>query len=276
LAAGLAMVLSELPGAGRLVRDEEPVLVCLLGTFRLLVEGRLVAVRTGGKTEALLGHLALAGAAGLPREALLNWIWPTAEPALALQALKSLLHALRRVVGNALGGDGPVVQGSGYVRLNSEAGVGVDVTHFHRLVASAQEDQQAGDLARAARWYEHALAVYRGDLAMFGKDQMRTLIQRERLRATYLSVLVRLADLAYARGDLSRCLAYTSQLLDHDPGREDAHRYVMRCYVRLGQRAQALRYYDTVCAVLLAEFNAAPEPATQALLEQIRLDPGAI
>jgi DNA-binding SARP family transcriptional activator len=242
----------------------------------LLVEGRLVAVRTGGKTEALLGHLALAGAGGLPREALLNWIWPAAEPALALQSLKSLLHALRSVVGNALGGPGPVVQGSGYVRLNTEAGVGVDVTRFTDLVVSADEEQQAGDLARAARRYEHALELYQGDLAMFGKDQIRTVIQRERLRATYLSVLVRLADLAYTRGDLSRCLAYTSQLLDHDPGREDAHRYAMRCSVRLGQRAQALRYYETICAVLLAEFNAAPEPATRALFEQIRLDPDAI
>lgn len=252
------------------------MLVCLLGTFRLLVQGRPVAVRSGGKTEALLGHLGLAGGAGLPREALLNWLWPMAEPALALQALKSLLHALRRSVGNALDGAGPVVQASGYVRLNSEAGVGVDVTQFTHLVASAHEEQQAGDLLEAARCYEDALAVYHGDLAMFGKDQMRTVIQRERLRATYLGVLVRLADLAYARGDLSGCVAYTSQLLDHDPGREDAHRYVMRCYVRSGQRAQALRYYETVRAVLQAEFNAAPEPATRALFDQIRLDPGAI
>jgi DNA-binding SARP family transcriptional activator len=252
------------------------VLVCLLGTFRLLVEGRLVAVRTGGKTEALLGHLALAGPAGLPRDSLLNWVWPASEPALALQALKSLVHALRGMVRNALGGAALVVQGSGYLRLNSEAGVGVDVTQFKHLVASGNEEQEAGDLAHAARSYERALDLYRGDLTTFGNDQMRTVIQRERLRATYLSVLVRLADLAYSRGDLSSCLVYTNQLLDHDPGREDAHRYVMRCYVRLGQRAQALRQYDTVCAVLLAQFNAAPEPATQALVDQIRLDPGAI
>ena len=50
----------------------------------------------------------------------------------------------------------------------------------------------------------------------------------------------------------------------------------MRCYVRVGQRAQALRQYQLCKAILLDEFDAEPEPATTALYQQVRLDPGAI
>ena len=47
-------------------------------------------------------------------------------------------------------------------------------------------------------------------------------------------------------------------MLDH--GREDVHRVVMRCYVRRGERAAALRHYQVCAHILRAEFDAAPEP----------------
>jgi hypothetical protein len=65
-------------------------------------------------------------------------------------------------------------------------------------------------------------------------------------------------------------------LLTHDPCREDGHRTAMRCHVRLGERAQALRQYMLCEAVLRTEFNAKPEPATTVLFDQVRLDPGSV
>jgi DNA-binding SARP family transcriptional activator len=50
----------------------------------------------------------------------------------------------------------------------------------------------------------------------------------------------------------------------------------LRCYLRRGERAQALRHYTTVQRILRAEFHAEPEPATTALFEQIRLDPSSL
>ena len=79
-----------------------------------------------------------------------------------------------------------------------------------------------------------------------------------------------------SRGDFATCLTYALQLLAHDPCREDAHRLVMRCHVRRGERAQALRHYHTIQAILRVEFEAEPEPATTSLYEQVRLDPAAV
>lgn len=50
----------------------------------------------------------------------------------------------------------------------------------------------------------------------------------------------------------------------------------MRCYVRQGERAEALRQYRLCESVLRVEFDALPEPATTALFAQIRLDPGSV
>src|SRR5436190_8423210 len=68
---------------------DQPVWLCLLGSFRLLKNGQLVAVRSGGKTEALLAQLGLGGHYGVPREVLFRAIWPRSDTALAAQALSS-------------------------------------------------------------------------------------------------------------------------------------------------------------------------------------------
>src|SRR5699024_2231756 len=66
-------------GMEMLADPEHPVTLYLLGCFRLLKNGELVAVRSGGKTEALLAYLGLSGASGVPREVLLRMLWPSSE-----------------------------------------------------------------------------------------------------------------------------------------------------------------------------------------------------
>ena len=101
-------------------------------------------------------------------------------------------------------------------------------------------------------------------------------MERERLRATCRRALIRLSDYSFARQNYDASLAHALELLAHDPCREDAHRLVMRCHVRLGERSQALHHYRTVQAILRSECDAEPESATTALFEQIRLNPHAV
>jgi DNA-binding SARP family transcriptional activator len=255
---------------------EYPVWLCLLGYFRLVKHGQLVSVRSGGKTEALLAHLGLGGQYGVPREVLLRAIWPRSDTALAAQALNSLVHSLRTLLGEALRGATPVVQTGGHYRLNEAAGVGVDVVRFKRLMRDGEHAERAGGTATAVELYEHAVQLYGGDLSAATGGGARAALERERLRAACRRALIRLADHAFAQQDFDASLGHALELLDHDPCREDAHRLVMRCHVRLGERSQALDHYRTVQAILRSECDAEPEPATAALFEQIRLKPHAV
>jgi len=126
----------------------------------------------------------------------------------------------------------------------------------------------------ATNFYMKAVQLYRGDLCT-GTDG-NAVVERERLRAHFLTVLARLADYHFSVSNYPRCLHYAEQLLQYDACREDAHRMVMRCYVRQGERAQALRQYLLCQNILRAEFDAAPESHTTLLYDQVRLHPDTV
>jgi DNA-binding SARP family transcriptional activator len=253
---------------------ERPVMVCLLGGFRLLRAGCTVPVRVGSKAEALLSHLALRHDAAVPRAALLDALWPEADGALAGQSLSTLIYSLHKLVGGALAEAPLVTHDDGGYRLNGAAGVAVDIVCFDELLARADVQRRAGQPGEADALYARALALYRGDLQS-GPD-VHAIIERERLRAHFLNALARLADAALEAGDYGACLAHALRLLASEPCREDAHRLAMRCYVRRGERAQALRQYRLCEQVLRLEFDIAPELATRALFEQARTDPASV
>lgn len=251
-----------------------PLMICLLGSFQLLKAGRPVLLRQGGKSEALLSHLSLQTQHGIAREKILQLLWPTSNTTLAGQALHSLVYSLHKLTGDALGGDAPVVRCEGGYRLNSEAGVGVDVARFDILANRGDQSNQIGDQAAAIRAYSGAVDLYRGELYL--DIDIYTIVERERLRVRYLTLLAHLADYHFEMQNYDACLEYGWRLLACDPCREDSHRLVMRCDVRQGKRAAALHQYRVCVSILRNEFNAAPEPSTTALFEQIRLDPGSV
>jgi DNA-binding SARP family transcriptional activator len=250
------------------------VAVCLLGGFRLLKQGEPVEVRPGGKTQALLSALAMRRTVGVPREELIGLIWPASDANLGGQSLNTLVSTLNRALSDALEGHQPVIHFGGRYRLNEEGGVGIDVAWFDEAVADGDRRSRSGDAGGALRSYREAIELYVGDLALAA--MVEYVVERERLRARYLAVRARLADSMFAAGDYAGALESALHLLAHDPCREDAHRMAMRAHLRLGHRAQALRQYTLCRAVLEREFDAPPEPLTQALFDQIRLDPDAV
>jgi DNA-binding SARP family transcriptional activator len=248
--------------------------VCLLGSFRILKGERPVSVRLGGKVEKLVGLLAFHGEAGVGRDELLGFVWPDSDNDLAGQSLNTLVHSLARSFSDALSGNPPILRRAGRYCLNTDQGVAIDVREFDAAVDAGNRQARSGDLEGARRAYQHAVDLYAGDLAI--GSGIQHLIERERLRARFLSVYAHLADLAFAAADYERTLVSALQLLGYDPCREDAHRLAMRCYVRIGQRAQALRQYRICREVLALEFDARPEESTEELYLLVRTDPGRV
>ena len=247
------------------------MLICLLGRFRVLTCGDEIPVRNWGKTAQLLAALALSERHCETRDSLIGRLWPDGETTRSRHALNSLVHGMRKLLGDALAGAPPVVHAAGAYRLNMSAGMGVDVIHFDAFCHRAEQCLREGDNSTAVRCWEGAAALYQGDLCVL--DDIRAVVERERLRAAYLSVLARLSERYFLDGDYVGALEHALRLLSHDPCREDGHRMVMRCYAHRGERAQAFRQYRTCVHILAAEFDACPEPLTVALFDRLRLDP---
>lgn len=251
-----------------------PILICMLGDFRLLQAGQRLAIRSGGKTEALLCYLGLHYGAAVPRSTLINALWPASDPALGALSLNSLIYHLHKLTGKGQGGPALVVHDDGQYRLNIEAGVGVDAACFESLAEFGEQQARNGDPGTAVAAYARAVEIYRGDLCV--ATNVQALLVRERLRSRCLTLLAQIADHHYSMGDYTACLRVAWRLLEEDPCREDAHRLVMCCYVKRGERAAALRHYQTCVEILRIEIDVEPEPATKALLDLIRRQPELI
>lgn len=251
-----------------------PIMISLLGSFRLTMYNKQVPISSGSKSESLLTHLALTRQRRLERSLILEQLWPGCEMTLAGQSLNSLIYQLNKLTKTFSDCSSLVNHDNGYYYLNTSEEVGIDIDYFDAWRAEGTRLLTKGENEKGIAFYECALALYKGDLG--GDATIHTIIEGERLRAAFLDLLASLSDYAYSNGDHTKALSYIHRLLKHDPCREDAHRQAMRCYVRLGTRAQALRQYQLCCQILEAEFDIKPESVTQDLFDQIRLDPASI
>jgi DNA-binding SARP family transcriptional activator len=251
-----------------------PIMICLLGSFKVLVSGQPVPLRKARKSEGLLSALSLRPQSPIPRESLLDTLWPCTEHSLASQSLNSLIHSLRKLFKPWLQDAALILYENGSYRLNLDAGVSVDIAIFENLVTIGESEKVRGNTDASFLAFNRAIQVYHGDLSV-GTD-VQAIVERERLRAIYLTLLSHLADEHYQNGDYRTCLNLAHQLLARDPCREDAYRMLMRCYVKVGERTQALRQYRICKEVLNSEFGAVPEQATRSLYDQVRVNPELI
>src|SRR5680860_619915 len=167
------------------------VQVCLLGDFRIEVDGREVGSEAWPTRRAreLVQMLALADGYRFPRERAMEELWPHLDPDAGAANLRKAAHHARQ----ALGDPQAVVLRGGQVQLLPERSVETDVERFER-----EEDP----------------ALYRGVLLPAALYETWTQAPRERLRAQYLRLLRRAGAL--------------EQLVDADPTDEPAYRELMR------------------------------------------------
>lgn len=213
------------------------------------------------KARLLLARLALPPGEIHTRDKLSFLLWSEREPAQARASLRQALTALRKAFRTVE--PPPLVVTGETVALDPEA-LEVDVATFESLVDSG-----------AVTDLERAVALYRGPLLdgisvrdeAFGAWLSH---ERERLRERQHRVLTGLLDRRIVEGAVESAIDTAWQLLSLDPLCEDAHRALMRLYVRHGRRGRALRQYQMCLDVLQRELDVEPETETRELYEQIR------
>lgn len=94
--------------------------------------------------------------------------------------------------------------------------------------------------------------------------------RRSEYRNTALRILERWSAAAERAGDWDRVLALANRMIEVDALAEHAHRHVMAALAAMGERARALRHYETVRALFAQGAGLEPSTETQALARQIR------
>ncbi len=242
----------------------------LLGPTRLAVGERIIADEKWPRRTARSLLLLVLASPGhrLPRDRILDLLWPEASPETALKALYVALHSLRRVLEPDLtaGRSSAYIETTGdIIGLRPEANVWVDVDHFEEILG------QAGTGARAegAEKLREGLALYGGDLLADEPYADWPVAPRERLRALWRRAVLDLAAIEIETGRPRAAVPELAALLAVDPVDEAAHRALMRGYAADGARDEALRQYDRCVQALAAELGAEPAAETRALASEI-------
>jgi DNA-binding SARP family transcriptional activator len=92
-----------------------------------------------------------------------------------------------------------------------------------------------------------------------------TIPLRRELQEVYLDLLKRLGEYYSVVGDLGACMMVSRSALAIEPCVESAHRELMQCYARQGQRDLALRQHHECRATLRAELETTPGEGTLAV-----------
>jgi DNA-binding SARP family transcriptional activator len=157
--------------------------------------------------------------------------------------------------------------------LNPALTIWIDYEAFSAYDKAGQRLEHSGQPAAAVGQYQVAVSLYEGDFLAEDRYEEWPHLQRERLKHSYLDLLDRLSQYYFDQGEPAMAITLCQKLLEADRCREDAHRRLMRSYLRLGQRHLALRQYHLCMQALQEELEVPPMPATTDLFLQIQNNP---
>lgn len=242
-----------------------------LGRFEVWVGHTLVTQWASTKSKTLLKILLAAYPAMVPATSLMNILWGGVEEELARQRLHTAISDLRRALKAVRPDAGAfIVSQNGSYGLDERVTVWIDIAEFGRFQSAGVHYEQAGRFEEAKAALREAAALYRGEYLAEDLYEDWPIDQRERLKSEYLVLLARLCQATFEEGDYLGCAGWGQLMLECDACREDAHRLLMRCYSRLGQRALALRQYRQCADALRRDLDAIPEGETEELYRRLQ------
>jgi TolB-like protein/DNA-binding SARP family transcriptional activator len=231
--------------------------LALLGRYELTGPEGPIGL-TSKKLAALLAFLACTAPQAQGRDKLMTLLWGSHFDAQARQNLRQALTRLRRVLG-----EGTLISQGESVLLRPDA-IACDVTEFEALVGDGSRDCLNG-----------AVGLYKGRLLAdieipeeAWTDWLAA--ERQRLEGLALDAMVKLGEQELEAGDLEQAFVAAKRAIAISSLREDAHRLVMRALAAGGRRANALKHYEDLAALLKRELTVEPDPITRALAAELR------
>jgi non-specific serine/threonine protein kinase len=196
----------------------------------------------------------------------MEMLWPESDPSSAMNSLGTTVHLLRRTLDASGSRTFIRTEGDSLALIPSVVGMPaedwLDSVAFEYRAHTALRGEDAGACSAA-------LELYTGEYLPDDPYEVWTEPTRGRLHRLRLELLMHLARVSSARGDMGPAERALRDVLDDDPGHEDAAAALMRLLASSGRGSDALRVYRALAEVLEKDLGVAPGMDIEALRGQI-------
>jgi DNA-binding SARP family transcriptional activator len=245
-----------------------PLRVRTLGGFAIERDGAPVkfARKAPKRLLDLLRLVTALGARNVDAGRVAATLWPDADGDEARDALKTMLHRTRALLGADLVivRDGQISFDPGVTWVDTWALDHV-CGRIESMLAGGPAGQQADD-GELAKRREQLLSLYRGHF--FGEAELPSwaLPLRDRLRARFIRAVDALGQRLEHAGRPEQAIALYRAALEQDNLAEELYQRLIACHLARGERAQALNAYRRCRELLSIVLGVPPSARTEALV----------
>jgi len=225
----------------------------------------------GSRPALLLKAILVHGGRNIPKDILIEALWPDQPPEKSLRNFKVTLHRLRRLIEP----DMRPAMGSAYIHLRDNLVsldpelCQVDTDAFHRLCKTVRRTEPGVDNGTLLEMRREADRLYQGDFLPEEPYLTWAEMKRATLREEFLQLLYRLGQLFGHHSEFSEARSCYRRIIRLDPAQEMAQRRLMGLLADAGRSGEAVRLYHDFKTYLETEIGAAPDEATTRLFRSI-------
>ncbi len=245
-----------------------PLYVRLFGGMEVWMGDRQIDPRsfTKQKAKTLLAVLVLHGAQEVPRRRVMDIMWPKLVGDSAINNFYSMWSVLRHALALEDGKCPYLVKQQASCMLDRRY-VTSDVDRFDEFCRKLLFEKPD-----ASEWSEIYMAMsrmYAGDLLPSEMKNEYIMAMRTQLRGRLVDALVAAGGNLLDEGEPQVALWFIRSAIDHDDGREDVYRTLIRAQIMTGQRAAAIESYLHCRKVLHERYGMEVSRETQALYDSL-------
>ena len=226
----------------------------------------------GSRPALLLKAILVHGGRHIPKDILIEALWPDQPPEKSLRNFKVTLHRLRKLLEpemNSATGSAYLHLKDNLVSLNPHR-CQVDTEAFHRLCKTVRRTEPGADRSRLLEMSREAVSLYQDDFLPEEPYLAWAEMKRATLREEFFQLMYRLGELLCGQHEFDEARSCYRRIIRIDPAQEKAQRRLMRLLADAGRSGEAVRLYRDFKAYLETEIGAAPDAATTRLFRSIR------
>lgn len=226
---------------------------------------------SGLRQKLLLKAIVVNGCREIPKDILMDALWPDSSYDASLKRFKVTLHRLRKILepdADRRDGTSCIQLKDNLVSLDMQR-CRVDVNDFLTVCDDVRQLKNDDDDQHRLSACHRAIEIYRGDFLPEEPYLSWAEMKRAALKDQYIAVLMETVEILERTGDRSQAARHCAAVIEADPLAEQAHQQLMRLFMHQGQRSAAIKVYRDLVQILASELDTVPDPETTRIYEEI-------